>query len=206
MLDYSEAFKNIGYNVKFSKCWINMIGSKFEFDTEEVSIGIGNSGLIHRCALIGYDFRLKDSHIDVIFLNTHLEVVDKFGDIRSNQIEKILNHLDKKYPNKAILIAGDFNTLRKADYCEEEWNNIVNIDKKRGFETKEDVIPILEKKCYVDCFVGSKTKPPNVSAWTNRRVDYIYGINVTFTRSNIIQKMELSDHCPIYTDVLSSND
>jgi endonuclease/exonuclease/phosphatase family metal-dependent hydrolase len=204
MRDYSEKFNAIGYNVKFSKCWINMIGSKFDFEMEELSLSVSDSGRTHRCALIGKNFKIKTSTeyeylLDIVFLSTHLEVFDVLGKHRINQMEKIMEHMSKRYSDSSIVVVGDFNSLRKSDYSEKEWNRIIEIDEKRGIETKEDVIPIIENAGYIDSFVDSNTFLHPVSVWTNRRVDYVYGRNVTFSQTEIV-RTGLSDHYPIYAD------
>lgn len=205
MKEYSEKFNKLGYNVKFSKCWVNLIGSKYSFETEELNISVIDSGLSHRCALIGKNFKIKTNidceyMLDIIFLNTHLEVFDKIGDRRINQMKIIMEHVSKKYLESSVIVVGDFNTLKKSDYSEKEWNYIVDVDTKRGIETKEDAIPIIENAGYIDSFVDSKAPLHPISVWSNRRVDYIYGRNVTFSQSNIVQT-GLSDHYPIYADV-----
>jgi endonuclease/exonuclease/phosphatase family metal-dependent hydrolase len=90
--------------------------------------------------------------------------------------------------------------LRKADYSDMEWQILINIDKNRHVITQEDIIPILEDNDFQDSFINANIKPPNVTVWSNRRVDYIYVKNIKIISSAIV-KTGLSDHYPIYADM-----
>lgn len=137
----------------------------------------------------------------------HLDVFDESGKTRVQQINQILDTItycenttsiskDKKL---RIIVTGDFNSLRKADYTDDEWSEIVTTDRKRNVETIEDVIPVLESNGFVDSF-SACDKRLNVSVWSACRVDFVLGKNVQFTDSNVYQSVA-SDHHPVYADI-----
>lgn len=205
MYGYKEKFEKMGYIVKFSRCFVNIIGSKYDFDVEELDIGIG-TGLLHRCALMGKNFKIDCVKNKLTVCTTHLEVSDKMGHLRTTQINSILTKIDNMVDNTVasdgshIVIMGDFNSLRRADYNTEKWNLIVSVDKKRGIETVQDALPIIEAHRYIDSFIAHESEIPTVTVWTDRRVDYTYIKNVTVDDTFVV-KTGLSDHYPVVTDL-----
>jgi endonuclease/exonuclease/phosphatase (EEP) superfamily protein YafD len=121
-----------------------------------------------------------------------------------NQINKLFDNLiTTKQFDKNIILCGDLNSLRRSDYNNEEWQYIVENDKKRNIETIEDVVNIIEHNKFIDSFnyIESQLK---VSVWSNRRVDYIFGKNINFLSCNVC-KSHSSDHYPIYADFMILN-
>ena len=90
------------------------------------------------------------------------------------------------------------NSLRRKDYTDQEWEFIVAKDLKRNVVTIEDVVPILESNNFNESFTEC-SKRLNVSVWSERRVDYIFGKNVNFTKTSVC-KTVASDHYPVYAD------
>lgn len=198
--EYKETFERMGYKIKFSQCFVNVVGSKYDFDVEELDIGIG-TGILRRCALIGKNFQITNNvDNNLIVCTTHLEVSDKMAHLRTTQIQSILSKINAQSSAGKVLIIGDFNSLRKNDYDKNQWNEIVLIDKKRGVKTIQDVIPIIENYQYVDSFVSHKSIIPSVTVWTDRRVDYIYTKNINVNNTFLINT-GLSDHYPVIADV-----
>lgn len=137
---------------------------------------------------------------DIILVGTHLDVFDESGKTRINQMNAILAEIETEInDDKKIIVAGDFNSLRRADYNNSEWNAIVAIDKKRDVKSIEDVVTVLEKQKFVESFDACDVSI-KVSVWANRRVDYIYGKNIEFAQSGVL-KSTASDHYPIYCDI-----
>lgn len=214
MLKFSERFESMGYKIKFSKCFVNMLGSKYDFESDEICIG-SEQGLMHRCAIIGNHFQFPVHSVDqddtksiiedkskLVVATTHLEVNDKMGHLREQQMQKIIdkiNQIDDESNPK--LIIGDFNSLRKCDYSDVVWDQIVDIDKRRGVETIEDAIPCIEKAGYHDSFIAAKIPVPSITVWTNRRVDYIYLKHVHVDEAFVVNT-GLSDHYPVVSDIV----
>jgi endonuclease/exonuclease/phosphatase family metal-dependent hydrolase len=182
---------------QFSKSGINMICSKkgFDFDCTELNFSPDPVKKIPRCALIA---RFK-TYTDLVVAGTHLDVFDESGDTRVRQIEFLTEYLGNNFDKSSkIIVTGDFNSLRKADYSTKEWDNIVRIDEKRNVKTIQDVVPVIEKNKFKESF-SSLDKKLKVSVWSDRRVDYIYGKNIKF-KSSECYRSTASDHFPIYAD------
>jgi len=131
---------------------------------------------------------LNDKSIDIVL--THLDVYDETEKTRTEQIMKILEKTDND------IIMGDFNSLRKDDYTDDEINKIIECNKNRDINT---VFYVTESMALND-FVTDKI---NMSVWSMRRVDYIYinknspyEIINTFTIPTLI-----SDHFPVVSDI-----
>lgn len=194
----------------FSKNGINAIFSKFMFNCSEIDLGRDPVMGIPRNALV-CTFPDTVYLNDLIVIGTHLDVFDESGVLRRQQIQKILKGLQKTLQNpsldddqklfdgKQIVITGDFNSLKRSDYTDEEWDQIVTIDRKRGVRTVVDAVPVLEEVGFEDSFDHCNEKI-KVSVWSNRRVDYIFGKNVKFSQTTE-HRTTLSDHYPIYADI-----
>ncbi len=186
----------------FCASGINAVFSKYAFDCLEIDLGKDNVAFISRNALV-CTFPNNIHLQNLVVVGTHLDVFDQSGYLRKTQIEKILNRLRTNDPTifdtKHIVITGDFNSLKRTDYTDNEWNQLVKIDRKRGIKTIVDVVPILEKHGFKDSFDWCDTKI-KISVWSNRRVDYIFGKNITFSQS-IEHRTTLSDHYPVYADI-----
>lgn len=76
----------------------------------------------------------------------------KYSDLRHEEVvrisEDIQSLFDEKQPQ---LWMGDFNTLRKADYSEAEWLEIIRIREKNGRKAPlSDVMEGLDRLGFVD--------------------------------------------------------
>jgi endonuclease/exonuclease/phosphatase family metal-dependent hydrolase len=180
----------------FSRCGINAVFSKFPFDCSEIDLGKDYVKKIPRNALVC-------TFPNLIVVGTHLDVFDESGSLRKQQIKKILDRLRSDdldvLENKQIVITGDFNSLRRSDYTDMEWEELARIDHKRGVTTIVDAVHVLEKSGFKDSFDSCGTSI-KVSVWSNRRVDYIFGKNVRFSQTSE-HRVTLSDHYPVYADI-----
>jgi endonuclease/exonuclease/phosphatase family metal-dependent hydrolase len=181
----------------FSATGINMVCAKHEMNARELDLGRDRIKGIARNALICTFPKIPDLTV----IGTHLDVFDNTGKTRKKQITNIIQYL---YPDNAMnstmryIILGDFNSLRKADYSDPEWNHLIKMDALRKVKTVEDAVPMLQDIGFVDSFVacGLNLK---VSVWSGRRVDYILGKNITWAQS-AVHKITASDHYPVYAD------
>lgn len=180
----------------FSLSGINAIFSKYQFESKEINLGRDPKLHLPRNALVA-TFPTVDILNDLVIVGTHLDPFDETGELRIKQMSLILNYLSKQTMQRFI-VAGDFNSLRRDDYTESEWDSITQIDSERHVTTLTDCIPLIEKNNFVDAstYCGKSIK---VSVWANRRVDYIYGNNVKFIQASEL-KTTHSDHYPIYAD------
>ncbi len=196
--DLMNILRSKGYEyITFSKNGSNLVCSIHNFFCRELDLGKDDIKKISRNALICSFPDLND----LIVIGTHLDVFDDTGKTRIKQIIKIINELEiSENHNKSCIISGDLNSLRKTDYNDLEWNNLVTTDLKRNVITVEDVIPIIENSGFVDSFF-SCSKSLKVSVWSGRRVDYIFGKNIIFVRTAPYE-ITMSDHFPIYADFI----
>jgi endonuclease/exonuclease/phosphatase family metal-dependent hydrolase len=125
--------------------------------------------------------------------NIHLDVWDRTGKCRLEQINKLLEKVKMdKSPN--ILIGGDFNAIKESDYSEEEKTAL---KKFYSTYTKDPFkeIEFLMGKGFRDC--ANRHITPTV--WTKQRVDFFF-VNRGFTLgiSNYsTHTISGSDHFPI---------
>ncbi len=181
----------------FSESGTNSVCSKFPFECKSIDLINDPIHKLPRNAMI-----CNFPHFpDLILVGTHLDPYDESGITRQKQMEQIYHglniHVNK---HKQIVIMGDFNSLRRADYNPDEWNEILLTGQKRNIKPIEDVIPWLESRGFIDSFDQTKKKI-SVSVWAERRVDYIIGLNIQFVHSDVL-KTTASDHYPIFADVI----
>lgn len=189
-----EYFKDTEYkyfaccNPKFG---INIVISKYPIVTAFVKALGQDPGMnLNRYAIlcrIALDEKTGKT-IDIVM--THLDVYDESEKTRTEQIMKILEKPDND------IVMGDFNSLRKDDYDDQEWKKIEEHNKSRNVESVFYVTDTMK----INDFITDKI---NMSVWSMRRVDYIY-INKkspyelvkTFTIPTLI-----SDHLPLVSDI-----
>ena len=129
--------------------------------------------------------------------NIHLDVWDRTGKCRLEQINKLLEKVKiDKSPN--ILIGGDFNAIKESDYSEDEK---MSLKKFYSTFTKDPFkeIEFLMGKGFKDC-ATSNIKP---TVWTKQRVDFFF-VNRDFTLdvSNYsTHTISGSDHFPISIEI-----
>jgi len=195
----AESLMSLGFpEIKFSKSGINAICSKFPSECEQIDLQVDPVRRLSRNALICK----FPQYPDLILAGTHLDPFDESGKTRMRQIEHMYCELRvPENKDKQILIVGDFNSLRRADYESDEWAQTVMTGIKRGIYPIEDVVPWLESESqgFSDSF-SQTNKRISVSVWSGRRVDYIMGSNVRFSDSNVL-KTTVSDHYPIFADI-----
>jgi endonuclease/exonuclease/phosphatase family metal-dependent hydrolase len=188
----------------FSKSGINAVFSKYRFEAEELNLGEDPIMKMPRNAIICRFNQLISGPRDMIVAGCHLDVFDESGKTRIEQMEMILNTTNRFANditgyNISIIVMGDFNSLRKADYNNEEWAYITALGKKRNVKVIEDVIPVIENNEFVESFTACQ-KNIKTSVWVGRRVDYIYGKNLNFDQTSEYKVLH-SDHYPIYADI-----
>lgn len=124
----------------------------------------------------------------IYLVNTHLDVFDHSGKTRQKQITLILDILKSLDQNNKIIIMGDFNCCQEKDYNSNEKNWL---EKNSVSSVDFDSIKIFENNNYIDYFEGCK-----YSVWSGRRVDYIFGKNIS-KYDKYIYYTTLSDHVPL---------
>lgn len=186
----------------FSSCGINAVFSKYPFTAKEIDLGCDSIKKVARnaliCTFLSHDI---SSNENIVLVGTHLDVYDESGKLRIIQMKTILDVLsiNTDIDNDKIILTGDFNSLRKDDYTGNEWAYLSQLDKQRKVITVQDAVSMIESAQFIDSFVGCNDFV-KTSVWSGRRVDYIFGKNVTFDQT-ATYKVTHSDHYPVYADI-----
>lgn len=139
---------------------------------------------------------------------THLDVWDESEKTRSEEIAELIAIADKD-TNKNIVIAGDFNALRKKDYAytikgKNAWELIQRDDQMRGImNTPIDALELIEKAGFADSFSKAALTGPKFTVWPGRVVDFIFlkdSWNLPLQGSYVYYDAA-SDHLPIILDI-----
>lgn len=178
------------------KYGINIVLSKYPIESSEI-ISLTKDPIKNQARYaILVSINVKGSIVKLA--GAHLDVYDETEVTRLSQIKSILEHIDGEY-----LLMGDFNSLRKNDYSEEKWKQILFENKQRSVDTQTLVTDFIEKCSFVDSFVKLKKNIPTVTVWCMRRVDYIYvGNKFKYSLEDCVCHVTgISDHFPLYIDL-----
>lgn len=131
---------------------------------------------------------------------THLDHISE--DTRLEEVEKIL----QVAPSEAILL-GDFNSLKREDYTEDEWGSISQNRKDTQWEEcRTDVIDKILKRvgsAYQDV-LGELGTPVGTCRF-GTRIDYIFVslCEMFFVKeASVVESGEASDHKPVMAKIL----
>lgn len=191
---YKKDFEKLGYQhqvISSEKHGINMLFSKFPISSFKIlKLKQDPIQRLNRYAILA----VIDIGNPINLIVTHLDVYDESEQTRLDQIKSIINDLCKS-EIKQTIIMGDFNSLRRNDYSQEDWNRITTHDLKRNVTSMTLVTDYLEQQHFT-------TNNLSMSVWAMRRVDYIYTKNLSYP---ITQRdtypTGVSDHYPIYMDI-----
>jgi len=102
-----------------------------------------------------------------------------------------------------LVLAGDFNSVSRADYNEEHWawlmkNSYLDRDPpSRSYNSLPEKATSLMKENLKDA--GEKHESRGYTCWTGRRVDYIYHSDDIESNNYSVYFTDASDHFPIFT-------
>lgn len=192
--DFYSVFEQMGYKYRSvckadtvhssgSSVFGNVIFSKMPFDK---SMALTLAGYKQgRCLALAV---IRD----LVIASVHLDVFDDTGKTRRKEIRNALDFIENNFPDKPVILCGDFNSLRKDDYSssEIEWLRR-NSPSKLDFETIQEV----EREGFTDSFNGIK-----FSAWSARRVDFMFTKNLRVESSSVMYS-SASDHIPLVIEV-----
>lgn len=132
-------------------------------------------------------------------VNLHLDVWDRSGKTRLKQIKE-MDHVLNEYKLFPAMVCGDFNTQRRRDYTNAQWETLqkhyvvetIAIDYIESFGVK-DVLDLVGKK--------SVTSIPGV----NRRIDFMFAFDpydqVKVQSADIVKNVYFSDHFPVISTI-----
>lgn len=162
-------------------------------------------------SFVRLDINIRTTKISVY--GTHLEV-DNFHSkesmehIRARQLEEIFNDSAQLPPDSVVIIAGDFNSVRKDDYNyfinkHNAWDIITTLYYTQlGKKIALQALNLFAKNNYRSSFELLQWQNPKFTNWFCRALDYIFfspsAVNV---RGSYVYYTPLSDHLPIIVDV-----
>lgn len=143
---------------------------------------------------------------DMLLVNTHLSVNLNTG---YDEMEALLNELNRSYHNKKITICGDLNAYSKLTYNDEELKTLIKIKTPyvNSHSVENDLFKTLDllQKSYIDSFTLNKDNKVINTTRFGGVVDYIlfnHKCNVTY--SNVFYT-NFSDHLPVICDYSKNN-
>jgi len=155
--------------------------------------------------------------IETIYKNikiicTHLDVYDKSGNIRKEQIEELDEYIGDSCPT---IILGDFNLVNSNDYNgsddDRAWYDYISTNPERG--GNGEAYNLIKSKGWIDSF-DIKGHIPKYTTWNSTRIDYIFFknfnvINSSYEYNNLIKDSFVnyttnSDHIPVIVDLFKS--
>lgn len=126
---------------------------------------------------------------------THLD--HKIEPQRLKEWQKLQHVLPSDKPH---ILLGDFNAIRRSDYTEEQWQNIINSRAESHWEAPQtEIIGKIIERNYSDVLSDFKAVVPTCKFDT--RVDYIFTYGFTpAARSFVLDSQNTSDHKIVVAD------
>ncbi len=133
----------------------------------------------------------------------HCDLYDESGATRVKQVAQILA---KTARHANVVLAGDMNALRRADYSETEWHKLETHDALRKVKLDTSAVDLLEKDGFSDSFKGLG-EPPSCTTWSGRRIDYVFlkAPQWKVSQSFVIHSAA-SDHTPVVADLVRKSE
>ena len=154
-----------------------------------------------RCAIVT-TIQLP-SNQQLVVIGTHLDIYDETEQVRMRQVQQILKYVETDLSGSNVVITGDFNSLRRSDYTDEEWNFISIQDSARGVTTVSNTTNLLELAGWKTSFAKLNAVSPKSTTWPGRTVDHIYfnpGFKLQLLGSYVYHD-SASDHLPLLVDL-----
>lgn len=132
----------------------------------------------------------------------HLDVFDETGETRRLQLRELIDKLSH-IKSDNLIICGDFNATRAADYSQVQLEDMIKRDTDRNVKTDLQTLEIIDKIDYHSCFDHINQISPNCTVWSCRATDYIFvskKFNYKIERCGVYFTIN-SDHLPIYMDI-----
>jgi len=153
---------------------------------------------------------VKNEAGDFLFYLTCIHLVPKYSELRFEEIVRISEDLAQLFhADKPQLWMGDFNTLSRADYSDEEWSKIVQIRRNNGRKAPlNNVIETIEKLGFSDNWTKAGKPEPRTTSRFDTRVDYVFS-SESFNKAWTLQSFnhfpyEASDHSFVLAEFLQA--
>jgi endonuclease/exonuclease/phosphatase family metal-dependent hydrolase len=150
-----------------------------------------------------------------VIICVHLDVHDKTGAKRVNQVKKLIPYITTHYKNRPVILGGDFNAHIESDYSDSDSDLQIQGNKKYlstnlgkqhplDFKTIETIksYPIFSKGDSLEQL--SWKKLDKFTSIYNNRIDYFFtSPEVTLSDAGVYNDSLFtgSDHCPIWMDM-----
>ncbi len=145
-----------------------------------------------RCISWGY-FQQKNTNSYIVIINTHLSLYDKNQYLPLLQATELLNFINliKEKYNCPVIVAGDFNTKQRGELSTDSATyEFISLNLTDSRFSAENIVSYKEKGAYA---------PIN---------DYIFFtgnvVIACYTLLSIPQLKTISDHYPVFADVIVS--
>lgn len=183
----------------------NMILSKYPFTDIAERVYTDSFGAENRCYTQAV-IKLPNNKSISVYV-THFDVFDNSGKTRLNQAKELITDVNKdKHEN--ILIAADFNSVRKNDYQYSinnklVWNLLRADNEKRQDPTPTDLLELIESHNFIDSFSLLHVPGPKFTTWSGVVIDFIY---LSYAWSipvigSYVYYDSASDHLPVIIDL-----
>eukprot|EP00005_Dracoamoeba_jomungandri_P011224 CAMPEP_0174268694 /NCGR_PEP_ID=MMETSP0439-20130205/38315_1 /TAXON_ID=0 /ORGANISM="Stereomyxa ramosa, Strain Chinc5" /LENGTH=309 /DNA_ID=CAMNT_0015357023 /DNA_START=143 /DNA_END=1072 /DNA_ORIENTATION=+ len=200
--------------------------SKDKFDILSVHKKVIETDDAEERPLLGVTLLAKKTAFKFSVFCVHLD--HQHESTRMIQVGKILKSINKNGEDKHILM-GDFNSLKRSDYNDKQWQRLISYNTEREWEPpSSDIISFLSGVGYSDSWEEGveKSKPKAESeeisdehcldnwlsedfpstSFTGRRIDYIF-LSQDFSESTLVERCDIvdsdaSDHFPLCVDVV----
>ena len=184
-----EIKKKINRKLKLSSTYINLFNNDKILKAQQI---LEN----------GEHEKIYANILEFHLFGTHLDVWDNTEISRINQLNLIINEINK-IQNPNIILLGDLNLLYKNQINNSDWNYILEHDKLRNVETLSIAINKIIDNNFIDSFDLIGKNPPKLSCCFDRRIDYIFlKKNIKFMVKNTFTVYSnCSDHLPIIIDL-----
>lgn len=131
----------------------------------------------------------------------HLDVFDATERVRNTEMQEILNDVkNSPYP---VILAGDFNSIKRSNYADDEWNVIAYQYQRLGIPLRTDITDVLKSTHWNTSFEKAGSTQPKYTSWSGRTIDYIYlspNWNIPVVGSYVYHDAA-SDHLPVIMDL-----
>lgn len=135
--------------------------------------------------------------------NVHLDVWDRTGKCRLEQIKNILK-LIKNDPTPNIILGGDFNAIKGSDYDSSQSEALKKFYSTYTSDPFKE-IEYLEKQKFINVTDKFKNKITS-TVWSKQRVDFFFvrqGFSIPIS-NYFVHHIKGSDHYPISIELLTS--
>lgn len=212
----NSMFSSLGYKGRFfcvaAAPWLtypfgNMVFTKYKGQNSVTKVFNIDKGQPEERCYVRTTLQLPQQKKITIY-GTHLDVWDNSGEKRKQELQEILADIGNAQEN--ILIAADFNSVRKSDYNyviggKTIWDLLTESELKRTtVMPSTHVLDLLEQRGFVDCFAKNNQKGPGFTVWTGTVVDFMF-VNKDWQLTIAgcyVYYDAASDHIPVIMDII----